>query len=66
MEEQSSRLQAIVDEKGRDLLDEKLRSDTLLHKILPKEIADTLKKGTRPNPESFELVTVAFMDILGL
>ena len=36
MEEQSTRLQAIVDEKGRDLLDEKLRSDTLLHKILPK------------------------------
>lgn len=89
MEEQSSRLQAIVDEKGREILDEKLRSDTVLYRILPKywsfvspmetkndlgiflclfhrEVAETLKKGLKPNPESFELVTVTFFDILGL
>lgn len=35
MEAQSARLQAIVEEKNHDLLDEKLRSDTLLYKILP-------------------------------
>ncbi|XP_055336151.1 atrial natriuretic peptide receptor 1-like [Paramacrobiotus metropolitanus] len=65
MEAQSARLQAIVEEKNHELLDEKLRSDTLLYKILPMDIAETLKKGTRPNAENVELITVAYIDILG-
>ncbi len=44
---------------------EKLRSDSLLHNILPKPIADRLMEGEQRIADTFDSVTVLFSDIEG-
>ncbi len=40
-------------------------TDLLLYQILPRQLADKLKMGVKPEPEYFEEVTVFFSDIKG-
>ncbi|ESO82166.1 hypothetical protein LOTGIDRAFT_135225, partial [Lottia gigantea] len=44
---------------------EKKRTETLLHQMLPKSVADKLKANTIVDPENFEEATVFFSDIQG-
>ncbi len=49
----------------RALEHEKLKSDSLLHNILPRPIANRLKAGEQRIADTFDSVTVLFVDIEG-
>ena len=61
------RLEALVQERTKDLEIEKDKSDKLLRSILPDKIADKLKEtaGNKAFGEDFENVTILFSDIVG-
>lgn len=51
-----------VEERTRELGDEKKKSDNLLLNILPAEVADELKQKGRTTTKTYSLVTVMFTD----
>lgn len=65
MEQYANNLEKIVDEKTESLIEEKLKTEEILYQLLPKFIAEELKKGSVVKPEAFESVTVFFSDIEG-
>ncbi|XP_072035506.1 uncharacterized protein [Amphiura filiformis] len=44
---------------------EKKRSDSLLYRMLPKTVAQRLRQNEKVRPESFDLVTIFFSDVVG-
>ncbi|CAD5218742.1 unnamed protein product [Bursaphelenchus okinawaensis] len=57
-------LQEEVESRTKALMEEKKRSDVLLYRLLPRQIADKLKSGSVIEPESFDQVTVFFSDVV--
>uniref|UniRef100_A0A0K0D8E7 guanylate cyclase n=1 Tax=Angiostrongylus cantonensis TaxID=6313 RepID=A0A0K0D8E7_ANGCA len=47
-----------------ELTEEKKKSDILLYRMLPKQVADKLKVGEAVEPEAFECVTLFFSDVV--
>ncbi|KAI6233991.1 Guanylate cyclase [Aphelenchoides fujianensis] len=64
LEHYTTTLQEEVEERTRELLEEKKRSDVLLYRLLPRQIADKLKTGSVIEPESFDSVTIFFSDVV--
>lgn len=80
LESNASALEQEVEERTRELMAEKKKSDILLYRMLPKyaanapqrtierrefrAIADKLKLGVTAEPEFFESATVFFSDIV--
>ena len=54
-----------IDQAEYNLLLEKEKSDNLLHKTLPENIADRLKKSPDIIADNYESVSVLFADIVG-
>ncbi|XP_013387800.1 uncharacterized protein LOC106156906 [Lingula anatina] len=52
-------------DKTKQLNKEKNRTDTLLYQMLPKAVAETLKKNEEVTAEFYESVTIFFSDIVG-
>lgn len=50
---------------GQEKYKENMRRPTSLYDVFPKHIADALNAGKRVEPESHEIVTVVFSDIVG-
>ncbi|PIO58655.1 hypothetical protein TELCIR_19905, partial [Teladorsagia circumcincta] len=64
LEDYTTTLELDVEERTKQLQEEKKKADILLGRMLPRQVADRLKMGQTVEPESFESVTVFFSDVV--
>lgn len=65
LESHANNLEQLVEERTKQLLEEKKKTETLLLRMLPRPVADQLKRGQKVKAEQYENVTVYFSDICG-
>ncbi|CAJ0953234.1 unnamed protein product, partial [Mesorhabditis belari] len=64
MESYAETLEKEVEDRTKQLSEEKKKSDILLNRMLPKQVAERLKLGQSIEPESYEMVTIFFCDVV--
>ncbi|MBI4646681.1 MAG: tetratricopeptide repeat protein [Bacteroidia bacterium] len=55
----------LLQEHKKQIMEEKAKSENLLLNILPKTIAEELKRNGRATPKQYEIATVMFSDFVG-
>ncbi|XP_022796077.1 atrial natriuretic peptide receptor 1-like [Stylophora pistillata] len=65
MEKYTDHLEDIVAERTAELAAEKAKTDELLYRMLPKSVAEELKRGQPVTAETFDWATLFFSDIVG-
>ncbi|EYC08171.1 hypothetical protein Y032_0067g3 [Ancylostoma ceylanicum] len=64
LEQYASNLEDEVQARMKELTEEKKKSDILLYRMLPKQVAERLKLGQPVEPETFDCVTLFFSDVV--
>ncbi|XGW25065.1 hypothetical protein V3C99_006467 [Haemonchus contortus] len=64
LEQYASTLEGEVEDRTRQLAEEQKKSDILLYRMLPRQVAEKLKLGQSVEPETFDSVTVFFSDVV--
>ncbi|KIH55184.1 adenylate/guanylate cyclase catalytic domain protein, partial [Ancylostoma duodenale] len=64
LEQYASNLEDEVQARMKELTEEKKKSDILLYRMLPKQVAERLKMGQPVEPETFDCVTLFFSDVV--
>nr|NP_001285834.1 guanylyl cyclase at 32E, isoform G [Drosophila melanogaster]AHN54348.1 guanylyl cyclase at 32E, isoform G [Drosophila melanogaster] len=65
MEKYAYNLEGLVQERTNLLYEEKKKTDMLLYQMLPRPVAELLKRGDPVEAECFDCVTILFSDIVG-
>ncbi|XP_043280235.1 guanylate cyclase 32E [Venturia canescens] len=65
MQKYTCNLEDLVQERTNELMGEKEKTDALLHRMFPRTVAESLKRGEPIEAESFDSVTILFSDIVG-
>ncbi|VDO68654.1 unnamed protein product [Heligmosomoides polygyrus] len=64
LEQHASTLETEVEDRTKELVEEKKKCDILLYRMLPRQVAERLKLGQSVEPETFDSVTVFFSDVV--
>ncbi|RCN44592.1 adenylate/guanylate cyclase catalytic domain protein [Ancylostoma caninum] len=64
LEDHTLSLEQEVEDRSKELMEEKKKADILLARMLPRQVAERLKLGQAVEPEGFDSVTVFFSDVV--
>ncbi|CEF69625.1 Atrial natriuretic peptide receptor 1 [Strongyloides ratti] len=64
LENYAANLEEEIQERTKELVEEKKKADLLLSRMLPKQVAEKLKLGQTVLPEQFDSVTIFFSDVV--
>lgn len=64
LEHYATNLEELVAQRTKQLAEEKERADKLLYQMLPRLVAEELKRGCNVSAEMYESVTIYFSDIV--
>uniref|UniRef100_A0A0N5BER9 guanylate cyclase n=1 Tax=Strongyloides papillosus TaxID=174720 RepID=A0A0N5BER9_STREA len=64
LENYAANLEEEIQERTKELIEEKKKADILLSRLLPKQVAEKLKLGQPILPEQFDQVTIFFSDVV--